>query len=550
MSLHPQEIPPVPEETRRVAQAAFPRGNVYMRMRDELERIYEDHLFAHLFPARGQPAEAPWRLALTMVLQFAEGLSDRQAADAVRSRIDWKYALSLELTDPGFNHTVLSEFRTRLVAGQAEQLLLDTLLARVRERGLLKVRGRQRTDSTHVLAAIRGLNRLERVGETLRHALNSVAVVAPDWLRAQVPPEWFDRYGRRIENYQLPKTAAAREALAAIIGADGRRLLQAVEAATALPWLREIPAVQTLQQVWTEQYTDPPGPLRWREVHEMPAPADLIASPYDPEARYSKKHSFAWVGYKVHVTETCDPHSPHLITQVMTTPATTPDSVMGPVIHQGLADRDRLPGTHLLDGGYVDADLLVTAQTRHHIDVVGPAFGSYSRQRLTGQGYDLRAFVINWAAQQARCPQGQTSVKWTPGHDMRGGPVVRIRFDTATCRACPVRPACTWAKEAPRQLTVRPQAQHEAIQAARQHQETAAFKAQYAQRAGIEGTHAQGIRRCGLRWARYRGLAKTRLQHLITAVALNVVRLGEWWLGTPQAKTRCSPFAALRAVAA
>ena len=205
-------------------------------------------------------------------MQFAEGLSDRQAADAVRSRIDWKYALSLELTDSGFDHTVLSEFRTRLLAGEAEQLLLDTLLARVRERGLLKARGRQRTDSTHVLAAIRALNRLERVGETLRHALNSLAVVAPDWLRAQVPPAWFDRYGPRMDTYRLPKTAAAREELAAIIGADGRRLLQAVDAATDLPWLREVPAVQTLRQVWAEHYTDPPGPLRWREAKEH-APA-------------------------------------------------------------------------------------------------------------------------------------------------------------------------------------------------------------------------------------------------------------------------------------
>jgi transposase len=550
MSLQPREIPPVPEETRHVAQAAFPRGNVYMRMRDELESIYEDDLFAHLFPARGQPAESPWRLALTTVLQFAEGLSDRQAADAVRSRIDWKYALSLELTDPGFDHTVLSEFRTRLVAGQAEQLLLDTLLARVRERGLLTVRGRQRTDSTHVLAAIRVLNRLERVGESLRHALNSLAVVAPDWLRSQVPPEWFDRYGARIESYHLPKTAAGREELAATIGADGRRLLQAVEAATELPWLREIPAVKTLQQVWAEQYTDPPGPLRWREAHEMPAPADLIASPYDPEARYSTKRSLAWVGYKVHITETCDPDFPHLITQVMTTPATTPDCVMGPTIHHDLAQRDLLPGTHLLDGGYVDADLLVTAQTQHQIEVVGPAFGSYSRQRLAGQGYDLRAFVIEWEAKQARCPQGHTSVKWTPGRDVSGDPVVRIRFDTATCRVCPARSACTWAKDAPRQLTVRPQAHHEALQVARQRQETATFKAQYAQRAGVEGTHSQGVRRCGLRRARYLGLAKTHLQHLLTAVALNVVRLGEWWLGTPLAKTRCSPFAALRVATA
>jgi transposase len=547
MSLQPEEIPSIPEETRRVAQTVFPRGNVYMRLRDELGTIYEDHLFAAIFPARGQPAESPWRLALTTVMQFAEGLSDRQAADAVRSRIDWKYALSLELTDPGFDHTVLSEFRTRLVAGQAEQLLLETLLARVRERGLLKVRGRQRTDSTHVLAAIRVLNRLELIGETLRHALNSLAVAAPDWLRAQVSPEWFDRYGTRVENYRLLNTATAREELAAAIGADGRQLLQAVDAATGWPWLQNIPAVQILRQVWAEQYTDPPGPVRWRAVNDRAASAELIASPYDPDARYSTKRDVQWVGYKVHLTETCDDGQPQLITQVITTPATTPDCVMGPTIHQDLAQCDLLPSSHLLDSGYVDAEMLVTAQTERQIDVVGPTFGSYSRQRRAGQGYDLGAFVMEWEAQQARCPQGQTSVKWTPGRDVSGDPVVRIRFDRATCRACPARQVCTWAKDAPRQLTVRSEAQHQAIQAARQRQETAEFKAQYARRTGVEGTHTQAIRRCGVRQCRYIGHAKTRLQHVLTATALNLVRVAAWLEDTPRARTRQSAFATLAA---
>lgn len=301
MSLHPGKIPPVPEETRRVARAAFPHGDVSRRMREELGAIYDDQLFASLLPTRGQPAEAPWRLALTTVMPCAEGLSDRRAADAMRSRVDWKYALSLELADPSFDHTVLSECRARLVAGRAEQLLLDTWLSRVRERGLLKARGRQRPDSTHVLAAIRVLNRLELVGETLRHTLNSLAVVAPDWLQAQVPSAWFGRSGTRIENYRLPKTAAAHEALAVTIGAHGQRLLQAVEAATDLPWLREIPAVATLRQVWAPQYTDPPGPLRWRAVEERASTAELIASPYDADARYSTKRDLQWVGYKVHL---------------------------------------------------------------------------------------------------------------------------------------------------------------------------------------------------------------------------------------------------------
>src|SRR4051794_11770422 len=187
MSLHPQAHFSVPEETQRVARAAFPKGTLCLRIGDQLGLLYRDAQFADLFPTRGQPAAAPARLALASVLQYVEGLSDRQAAEALRARIDWKYALGLELTDPGFDHTVLSEFRSRLVTGQAEQLLLDLLLDRLRDRDLLRSRGRQRTDSTHVLAAVRVLNRLERVGETLRAALNELAVLAPEWLRALAP---------------------------------------------------------------------------------------------------------------------------------------------------------------------------------------------------------------------------------------------------------------------------------------------------------------------------------------------------------------------------
>ena len=243
MSLRPQVIYLVPEETARVARAAFPKGTVYTRMYDALGSIFADQQFADLFPARGQAAEAPVRLALATILQFAEGLSDRQAAAAVRSRIDWKYLLCLELTDSGVDHTVLSEFRTRLIAGSAEQLLLDTLLAQFRDLGLLKARGRQRTDSTHVLAAVRVLNRLERVGETLRAALNSLAVVAPEWLRTWAPTEWYARYADRIDNYHLPRSDAARQALAAPIGADGFHVRQAIDAATEQPWLAEVPDV-------------------------------------------------------------------------------------------------------------------------------------------------------------------------------------------------------------------------------------------------------------------------------------------------------------------
>src|ERR687886_786929 len=254
MSLRAPLVYCIPEETARVARAAFPKGNPYMRRRDTLGPIYTNPEFAHLFPKTGQPAEAPAQLALVTVMQFAEGLSDAQAADAVRARIDWKYALALELTDPGFDASVLCEFRGRLIAGNAELLLFETMLTLFREQGLIKAKGRMRTDSTHVLAAIQVLNRLECVGETLRHALNTLASVAPDWLRSWVPGSWSDRYGRRFEEYRFPPGKPERYALAEEIGTDGVQFLRMLDDPAAPTWLKEVPAVQILHRVWEQQF--------------------------------------------------------------------------------------------------------------------------------------------------------------------------------------------------------------------------------------------------------------------------------------------------------
>jgi transposase len=369
--LRPQSPPIVPEETRRVARAAFPKGTLCLRIADALGPVYQDHQFAALFPSHGQPAAAAGRLALAVVLQFMENLSDREAADAVRGRIDWKYALGLVLTDPGFDHTVLSEFRSRLVAGDAGLLLLDSLLQRLQEQGLVKARGRQRTDSTHVLAAVRALNRLERVGETMRAALNELATVAPEWLRAVVPSAWYERYGRPVENYRLPKTEAARQKLAALIGADGQQLLGVIDAATNQPELAQLPMVQVLRQVWATQYVTADGCMRLGSAAELPPSAEQVCSPYDPEARYSNKRDVTWVGYKVQVTETCDPacEGPHVITNVETTPATTPDDNMVAVIHSSLEKRGMLPGEHLVDKGYTDSHVLVGSRQRYGVSI-------------------------------------------------------------------------------------------------------------------------------------------------------------------------------------
>jgi len=255
MSLKPVPIAPIPEMTARIAKAAFPKGNLYLRLRDELGTLYTDKDFAALYPKRGQPGLPAGRLALVTVMQFLENLSDRQAAEAVRARIDWKYALGMELTDTGFDFSVLSEFRDRLIRGEAEQILLDRMLAHFKDKGLLKARGRQRTDSTHVLAAIRVMNRLQLVAETLRATLNALAHAAPDWLRSLASAEWYGRYGQRVEESRLPKGEAARKSFAEQVGQDGFAVLDAIVPSDAPAGLASLPSVQTLRAVWDRHYS-------------------------------------------------------------------------------------------------------------------------------------------------------------------------------------------------------------------------------------------------------------------------------------------------------
>ncbi len=486
MSLQSQAVYLVPEETARVARAAFPKSNPYIRMHDHLGPIYTNPMFAHLFPKDGQPAEDPARLALVLIMAFAEGLSDRQAADGVRSRIDWKFALALPLDDPGFDASVLSEFRSRLIAGDAERLLFDTLLEHLREHNLVKPGGRQRTDSTHVLAAIHVLNRLECIGETLRHALNTLAMVAPDWLRSWVPSVWFDRYSQRIDEYRLPPGKPERYALAEQMGTDGMQVLTAVYADAAPTWLREVPAVQILRQVWVQQFYPPDGAgrIRWRTAEDLPPAPLLISSPYDPDARYSRKRDTEWTGYKVQLTESCDDDLPHVITNVETTVAPTADNAMTAVIQEHLAVRDLLPGEHIVDAAYVTADHLVTSQEQH-LDLVGPTPPEPGWQAKANEGFAASRFVIDWEAQTATCPQGKTSVIWKPTADRQGHKVVNIRFAQAECHACPVRDRCVSSTRS-RALTIRAHDQYVALQAARARQTTEVFRAHYAARARYE----------------------------------------------------------------
>ena len=520
MSLRLHVIAPVPEETARVARAAFPKGHPSLTFRDALGTVFQDEDFTALFPMWGQPGLPPWRLALVTIMQFRENLADRQAAEAVRARIDWKYLLSLELTDPGFDFSVLSEFRDRLLAGSAEELLLDKLLERCRAMGWLKARGQQRTDSTHVLAAIRVLNRLELVAETLRAALNAVATVAPDWLQAITPLAGYERYSRRIEESRLPKATAEREAYAHTVGEDGFQLLDALETPAAPEGLRELPRLEALRRTWQRHYERtaraPASPgerpdyeVRFKASRDLPPAAEGIESPYDVEARYRHKRDTAWTGYMVHVSETCEPTAPHLLTHVHTTPATVHEAQCTIPIQQALIEKEMPPRDHFVDAAYISSELLVASRDDQGIALRGPTRPSQGWQTQVEGAYTVDQFHIDFDKKQVRCPQGHVSAAWWEHGGGRGSRPIIVEFDKHTCGTCPVRVGCTRAKHTGRRLRLPPQEQYEALAAAQTWSASEEGQQFYKRRAGVEGTLSQGVRAFGLRRTRYWGVAKT-----------------------------------------
>ena len=544
MSIHPQPVPEIPALTTKVARAAFPKGNVYMQMRDVFGTFFQDDQFTDLYARDGQSGFSPWRLALVCVMQFAENLTDRQAANAVRARIDWKYALSLELDDPGFDFSILSEFRQRLIDSPDMERVFNRLLETFQTRGLLQGGGRQRTDSTRIFSATRRLNHLESVGQTLYHALNILAVEAPDWLTAWVLPDWYERYGQPFNDYNLPKDKTEQQELALIIGRDGLRLLDALwNDVQAPPHLKQLRAIETLHQVWIQHYYLENDEVYWRERKDMPPAEQLLQSPFDVEARYSSKRNVEWVGYKVHLTETCDEDSPNLITHIETTLATEPDNMVVDPIHQALYKKRCLPRQHIVDSGYTSAALLVNSLRDYGVELIGPLVNPAGWQARANTGFDLSAFKIDWDTQVVTCPMGKTSRSWSSIPHLRGHEFIMVHFSSKDCRICPSKQMCTRAPR--RTLGLHPKAVFEMVQARRSEQDTEVFRSIYRKRNGVEGSISQACLVLGMRRTRYRGLAKTHLQNLLTAAAINLTRAMNWLAGIPKATTRVSPFAAL-----
>jgi IS5 family transposase len=522
---------------------------------------------------------------LVTVFQMAENLTDRQAAEAVRDKLSWAYALGLGLEDPGFDFSVLSQFRTRVAEHHLEEKVLDLLLAALTEQGLLGAGGKQRTDSTSVVAAVRDLNRLELAGESVRALVEALSAAAPDWLAQVVDVAgWSRRYGRRIDSWKMPASKTKQDALALDYARDGFALLGALYAPGQPGWLRELPAAQVLRTVLLQNYTRTTARsgrevIKRREKTDeggdgLPPASIRLTSPYDTDARWTAKRDTFWNGFKVHISETCAtaaddaarpapaptakaaartphgrkpdraPRRPNLITNIATTASTLPDSKALEGIHRSQQRRGLLPDEHYLDSGYPSAELITGSLARYGVALITPVLLDTSRQAKAKEGFAAHDFTIDWQTQQATCPAGRTSATWNPVVQA-GVPKTVVTFAALDCIPCPYRQQCTSAKSNRRQLSLHPREMTQALRHARAQQQTKDWNTDYALRAGVEGTIRQAAAVTDMHHARYRGLAKTHLEHVFSAVALNLLRIHAWWNGHPLDRTRTTHLARL-----
>jgi transposase len=507
----------VPEDTARLGQTILAPENAYRQIGDRFDELFPtEGLFTDLYETTGRGAISPLLLALVTLLQMLEKAPDRQAAEWVVSRIDWKYALHLPLTYPGFHFTDLYAFRGRLLEHEQERQMFDEFLARLKALGLIKRRGKMRTDSTHLLAVVEQLSQLELVAESLRVALRAVSEASPEWVQQTLPPTFRDECSQRQSGYGLSDSEVQAHLVKA--GQDGFWFLAQVDR-SAPESVRQLLEVEVLRTVLRQQFpSGSGGPPATRR----PTGGEVIESPHEPEARYGTKRGKGWIGYKAQITETCDEDQPHLIVDVAPTNALANDSPELPKIQTRLQERDLLPGEQQVDQGYMSARRIAESAAVG-INLMGVPLDDTQGP----EGFRQADFDIDEAARQATCPAENTSAVWsesqTPGDP---APTIKLRFDAQTCQHCRFFGHCTTSSQG-RSLTLHP---YRALLAQRRAEaQTEEFKNKLHLRAGIESTISELVRGHRLRWARYRGQAKLGLQTYFTAAAVNLKRVGRWW---------------------
>jgi len=502
----------VPEDTAQLVEPLLGPSDLYRFIGENVGDFLKQSDFADLYSQLGRGAISPVILSLITVFQYLENLPDREAANWAVLRMDWKYALHVPLTWSGFHFSSLSNFRERLVAHEAEQLVFEQVLAWLRQSGFLKKKGKQRTDSTHVIGRVAHLSRLELVWETLRLALREMQKAAPTWYGQTIPASFDDSYRKRQHDWRISKDEVGRYLQQA--GQDGCWLLSQLGRSTPAPVL-EAATVATLRQVWQQQFICADGEAQTRTKVKG---KDIIVSPHETEARWSRKRSTEWEGYKLHITETVEREEDvAFITDIMTTTANTGDSEVVDEIQTRLQEHGLLPDELYVDQGYVSGANLAHSHDAG-VTLMGPAPADVGKKP---EGYRQADFTIDLSNKIAVCPHGNCAVEWFPISKPDGYVGAKVNFGRQ-CLACPARTQCAPGKYG-RTLEVNPYLSF--LQERREEQQTEAFHLQMKQRAAIEGTLSACVRKNGARRARYRGLAKTRLQHLLMGAAVNLKRL-------------------------
>lgn len=532
MCLKVQSPWPMPEETGRIGGILLEEKSTYRLIGDQLFEMLKEADFADLYPAEGQPGLSPVILAFVTAFQFMEKLPDRQAAESLRMRVDWKYALHLPLEYGGFDFSVLSEFRDRLIEGKAEGRVFEKLVEQIREMGLIKERGKQRTDSIAMLTKVRNLSRLELVVETLRLVVGELVKVNREWSEEVLPPSWEDKYGERFVMQRYSEKEWQEYELN--IGNDGQWLLKRLEDRSAPAELQDLPEVQILKTVWAQQFREETGQMVYQDLKKYDGRTQ-IQTPHDPEARYSKKRHFEWVGDKVQVTETEDEDYPHLITDIVGTGSNRTDYEELPAIQERLEQRKCKPAEQYVDAGYMSGPNLAGSQKKQ-IDLIGPLPTVVTPQDLLPNGITQAQFQIDTIRNIVTCPQGQVA-----DHPTLVGHTLHFQFSKQACNVCQLRLQCCTGKAG---RTIGISTDYELLQQARLRQKTEAFKQDYHQhRSGIEGTLSALTRGNGMRVGRYIGQKKRNLQAVFTGCAANLKRTALWLAGVrPQQRNKSWTF--------
>lgn len=533
MSLRNRPLPPVPDEIYKAVKGRK-KPHPIVAFIDEVGEVFEAADFTEMYSTLGQSAIHPAQLAIASVLQNIEGLSDRQAAERTEDSLVWKYALRIGLYESGWDDSVYTEFRDRLLKSGSADLILDKILDLAGELGLLDTT-KQRTDSTHILSAARLMSRIEFMHECVFDCLNELLDEAENFLVEIHKPSWRNRYfSERPYNYKLPKTDKARQKLANEVGADGKYIIERIDQSSARDKLSALQSVQILRRVLSEQYDDTNDGPKFKESKDLGPAGSRLSSNKDTDATCGSKKGKTWLGSKAHITETYGDHAPHLITNVLTTAAHLNDSLVLNDIHQSLWLKGFKPTVHLVDSGYVEVVKLSKCQSQHEIDVLTRITNGHTWQSKSGKGFEIQKFVVDWENRSVTCPAGCKSNSWKS----RGGEdgIVNVSFSAMDCSGCPFKQDCTQASS--RKLHMKAEPVFKFLQEHRARQDTDEFKAELSKRSGSEGTISHLARTTRIRRSPYLTRAKTHLNNVLAAAGTNVRRMGNWLLGLTPAETR------------